>query len=93
MKHHRQVITLCLVIGLLLALSLPLWAEESQQININTATAAELTQLKGVGTKYAERIVQYREEHGPFASAEDMMKVPGIGPRTCEVNKERIVVE
>lgn len=93
MKYRRQVVALCLVIGLVVALSLPLWAEDAQPININTATAAELTQLKGIGTKYAERIVQYREEHGPFTSAEDMMKVPGIGPRTCEVNKDRIVVE
>ena len=93
MKYRRQVVALCLVIGLVVALSLPSWAEDPQPININTATAAELTQLKGIGTKYAERIVQYREEHGPFTSAEDMMKVPGIGPRTCEVNKDRIVVE
>jgi len=93
MKHGRQVVALCLVIGLVVALSLPLWAEDAQQVNINTATAAELTQLKGIGTKYAERIVQYREEHGPFTSAEDMMKVPGIGARTCEVNKDRIIVE
>ena len=93
MKYRRHVVALCLVIGLVVALSLPSWAEDPQPININTATAAELTQLKGIGTKYAERIVQYREEHGPFTSAEDMMKVPGIGPRTCEVNKDRIVVE
>ncbi len=93
MKHCRQVVALCLVIGLVVALSLPLWAEETQQVNINTASAEELTQLKGIGTKYAERIVQYREEHGPFSSAEDMTKVPGIGPKTCEVNKDRITVE
>lgn len=93
MKHCRQVVALCLVIGLVMALSLPLRAEEAQLVNINTATAVELTQLKGIGTKYAERIVQYREEHGPFTSVEDMMKVPGIGPRTCEVNKDRIVVK
>jgi competence protein ComEA len=93
MKYRRQVVALCLVIGLLVVLSLPVWAAEAQPVNINTATAAELTQLKGIGTKYAERIVQYREANGPFKSAEDMMKVPGIGPRTCEVNKDRIVVE
>jgi competence protein ComEA len=76
-----------------MALAPPLWAEEGEKVNINTATATELTQLKGIGTKYAERIIQYREEHGPFSSAEDMTKVPGIGPRTCEVNKDRITTE
>ncbi|MBW2565886.1 MAG: helix-hairpin-helix domain-containing protein [Deltaproteobacteria bacterium] len=49
--------------------------------------------MKGVGDRYAQRIVQYREEHGPFASAEDMMKVPGIGPKTCEKNRDLITVE
>jgi competence protein ComEA len=76
-----------------MALAPTLWAEEGEKVNINTATTQELTQLKGIGTKYAERIVQYREEHGPFSSAEDIINVPGIGPKTCEVNKDRITTK
>ena len=68
-------------------------ATQAASVNINKASAEELTQLKGVGEKYAEAIVHYREEHGLFKQAEDIMKVPGIGPKTFETNKERITVE
>ena len=68
------------------------WATESQ-ININTATAQELSQLKGVGPAYAAKIVSYREANGPFAKSEDIMQVPGIGTKTFEVNKNRIMVD
>jgi competence protein ComEA len=78
---------------LLLAVSLPLGAQETETININEATAEELTQLHGVGPVYAERIVQYREEYGPFEEPEDIIQVKGIGPKTFEENRDRIVVE
>jgi competence protein ComEA len=66
---------------------------EPVKVNINTASAEELTQLKGVGEKYAEAIVQYREEHGPFTKAEDIQNVPGIGEKTFEANKDCIMVK
>jgi len=69
------------------------WAAETQQVNINTATVQELSQLKGVGPAYAARIVAYREANGPFAKSEDIMQVPGIGTKTFEVNKDRIMVD
>jgi competence protein ComEA len=69
------------------------YAEEAQKININTASAEEMTQLKGIGSKYAERIVQYRKENGPFESLDDLSKVPGIGPKTIEANKDRMTTE
>ena len=93
MKQWKKVITLCLVMGVVMALALPLWAEEVEKININKASVEELTQLKGVGHRYAERIVQYRQEHGPFTCVEDMMNVQGIGLKTCETNIDRITVE
>ncbi len=93
MKALKKIVTLCLVMCVVMALALPTWAGEVEKININKATVEELTYLKGVGHQYAQRIVQYREEHGPFASAEDMMKVPGIGPKTCEKNRDLITVE
>ena len=93
MKHWKKAVTLCLVIGVVMALALPLWAEEVQKVNINTASAEELAQLKGVGPEYAERIVEYRAKHGPFQKAEDILNVSGIGPKTFEDNKDLITVE
>ncbi|MEW6244820.1 MAG: ComEA family DNA-binding protein [Bacillota bacterium] len=50
-------------------------------ININTATAAQLQSLPGIGPAIAQRIVEYREKSGPFGRIEDLMKVSGIGPK------------
>ncbi len=51
-------------------------------ININTADAALLDTLPGIGPTYAARIVDYRTAHGPFARTEDIQNVSGIGPST-----------
>ena len=53
--------------------------EESGLININTASQAELEKLPGIGEKTAEKIIEYREENGPFQSIEDLKNVSGIG--------------
>ena len=79
--------------ALIIAIVPALFAQEGKKININKAPAEELTQLKGIGATYAERIVQFREAHGPFASPEDIMKVPGIGSKIFEANKDIIIVE
>jgi len=50
-------------------------------------------QLKRIGPKYAERIIEYREKNGPFKTPEDIMKVKGIGPKTFELNKDMITVK
>lgn len=63
------------------------------RININTATAAELQRLPGIGPTLAARIVAYREAWGPFKKIEDIMEVPGIGPRRFEDIKDLIKVE
>ena len=62
-------------------------------ININTASAAELDTLPGIGPAYAERIIAYREEHGPFADPIEIMEVKGIGPATYEEIKNRITAD
>lgn len=48
-------------------------------VNINTADADGLTKLKGIGPAMARRIVEYREENGPFQSPEELQRVKGIG--------------
>ncbi len=53
-------------------------------ININTASAAELTGLPGVGPAIAARIVEYRQLHGRFSSVDDLSNVKGIGPKKLE---------
>ena len=68
-------------------------AGKQDKVNINTATAKELQALDGVGHTVAERIVHYREEHGPFKRGEDLKKVEGVGAALWERNRERIVVK
>lgn len=93
MKHWKKAVKLCLVIGVVVALALPLWAEEVAKININQASVAELMHLKGIGPEYAERIVEYRDKHGSFEKVEDIMNVSGIGLKTFEEIKDLICVE
>ena len=62
------------------------------QIDINTASAEQLTGLKGIGAKKAEAIVHYREENGAFTSPEGLLEVKGIGAATLEKNKAIIFV-
>ena len=54
------------------------------RIDLNRATARELVQLPGVGEVIAKRIVDFREEHGPFKRVEDLMKVKGIGEKSLD---------
>ncbi len=53
-------------------------------LNINTASAKELQTLPNIGEKMAKRIIDYRTQHGNFASVDALQKVKGIGPKTIE---------
>ena len=61
-------------------------------ININTATAAQLQELPGVGPSTATKIVAYREANGPFVKIEDIMDVPTIGEAKFEGIRDLITV-
>ena len=71
----------------------PALAQEQVKININKATVDELVTLKRIGPSYAQRIVDYRNENGPFQKPEDIMNVRGIGMKTYEANKSIIICE
>jgi len=64
-----------------------------KKININTASLAELQKLPRIGKKVAQRIIDYRKEHGKFKKIEEIMKVKGIGERIFKNLKDIITVE
>ena len=79
--------------SLLLSLALSASAFAAGGVNINTADANALDAvLVGVGPAKAQAIVEYRQAHGPFKSADQLAQVKGIGLATVEKNRDRIEV-
>ena len=68
-------------------------AAEATKININTASAEELTQLKGIGSSHAASIIEFREKNGPFKNPQDLTQVPRVGQKTFEKNKDVIIIQ
>jgi competence protein ComEA len=93
MTNCKSLVALFLVVFIGLISALNVNAAEPQKININTASAEELAQLKGIGPSHAAKIVAYREKNGPFKLPEDLMQVSGIGQKIFEANQEKIIVE
>lgn len=71
----------------------PVTPEPMPLVDINTADAALLQMLDGIGPALAQRIVDYRSEHGPFRTVEDLLAVKGIGEATLEGFRERVTVQ
>lgn len=66
---------------------------QSGPLNINTATAAQLETLDGIGQVLAQRIVDYRNANGPFASVDGLLEVKGLGPGILEAIRPQITAE
>jgi competence protein ComEA len=62
------------------------------KVNINTATAQDFETLPRIGATLAERIVAYRDQHGPFAGLESLLEVPGIGDLTLAGMRDKITL-
>lgn len=62
-------------------------------ININTADQTMLESLPGIGPTKAKAIVDFRQKNGSFKRIEDLLKVPGIGPKTLDGIRDQIRVE
>lgn len=63
-------------------------------LNINTADAPTLSaELKGIGMTKAEAIVNFRTEHGPFSEPNDLIAVPGIGPKIVEMIQDQLTFD
>ena len=72
----------------------PVVTSSAARVNINTADAKTLAaNLKGVGEARAAEIVRYREAYGPFASADELVEVSGIGNSTLDMNRDVITLE
>jgi competence protein ComEA len=85
------------MVGFLLFCFLGLHAQSApkasgKKININTASVGELQKIPRIGPKVAQRIIEFRKEHGKFKRIEEIMKVKGIGERTFERIKDFITV-
>ncbi|MBR9797498.1 MAG: helix-hairpin-helix domain-containing protein, partial [Gammaproteobacteria bacterium] len=74
------------LLGTLLVTSLLVLSPTSQaaDMNINTATAAQLTELKGIGGKKAQAIIEWRKANGPFTDVAQLTEIKGIGPNTLK---------
>ena len=61
-------------------------------VNINTASKEELMNVKGIGEKRAQEIIDYRKKNGNFKSVDDLEKVPGIGPGIMKQIRSQVTV-
>ena len=81
------------LLTLLATLLLATMAWAADPVNVNTASAEEISQnLKGIGLSKAQAIVAYREANGSFTHVDELVNVKGIGIRTVDQNRGLILV-
>ena len=83
-----------LIILLSVIITTPGYANEQRPaLNINNASIEQLEQIKGIGARKAQAIVEYRLQHGNFSQVDDLVKVKGIGSTFLENNRAWLSVE
>jgi competence ComEA-like helix-hairpin-helix protein len=96
MRKSLHIFTLALVLLSVSAAAMaaePAGSAPSGTVNINSADASQLALLPRIGEKAAQRIIDYRTEHGPFKKATDLMQVKGIGAKTFEGMSAYVAVD
>ncbi|PFJ16774.1 competence protein ComE [Bacillus cereus] len=68
------------------------FSKEEGKIQINTASKEQIEKITGIGSRKAESILKYREEHGPFQKIEDLLEIDGIGAKSLEKIKDQIII-
>lgn len=68
------------------------WSAFALPVNLNTADANTISaEVKGIGPAKADAIVKYRTDKGEFKNMDDLLNVPGIGPKLIEQIKEQVI--
>jgi competence protein ComEA len=80
-----RIVTLALMLS-------PLALAAATPVDINTADAATLEQVRGIGPSRAAAIIQYRTENGPFKAVDELMRVPGIGEKSLTQLRDQLTV-
>jgi competence protein ComEA len=94
---RKSIISILILVAVTLGATGAFAAEAGKSpagvVNINTADASQIAFMPRIGLKTAERVVQFREEHGAFKHPTDLMQVKGIGDKTFELIAQYVTVE
>jgi len=91
-KSAALAVLVCFLLVPLAAMGLAQAETGKAKVNINSAGLNELQSLPRIGPKLAQRILDYRKEHGPFKRVEDLLKVKGIGEKMFRNFKDLVTV-